>query len=376
MTKLLVVDDEPSVRKLIKRFFESRGFEVVVAENGVLGWQMTRDYAPDVVLSDVSMPEMDGYELTRTIRRNPQTASVAVILLSAHRDADATVAGYECGADDYVAKPVDMEVLRHKIDALMRRSVTSQAQAMVGPSSGKLICVTSAKGGVGVSTLCANLAILLCRRNETVCAYDLNLEHGDLPVLLDLQPRLSIVDLVRELAAQGENVPWDDFLVRHPNGPRMLAAPLRPHDASAVSEEQVENLTAKLRQLHDFVLVDLPPSYGDLALSVFEQAERLVVVTSPELTSLRRTRELLGVLNGLEIPDERVLVVLNRLVDVSGIDARRVEAFFKRPVNLTIPYGGAPFIEAVTIGRPVVLGGPNGTGAEAVAAVTELATLL
>ncbi|HEY6379587.1 MAG TPA: response regulator, partial [Candidatus Dormibacteraeota bacterium] len=334
MTKLLVVDDEPSVRKLIKRFFESRGFEVAVAENGIQGWQMTRDYGPDVVLSDVSMPEMDGYELTRTIRRNPQTAAVAVILLSAHRDADAMVAGYECGADDYVPKPVDMEVLRHKIDALMRRAVASHAQPMSGPTTGKLICVTSAKGGVGVSTLCANLAILLCRRNETVCAYDLNLEHGDLPVLLDLQPKLSIVDLIRELAAQGDNVPWDEFLVRHPSGPRMLAAPLRPHDASAVSEEQVDGLTAKLRELHDFVLVDLPPSYGDLALSVFDHADRLVVVTSPELTSLRRTRELLGVLSGLEIPDERVLVVLNRVIDVAGIDARRIESFFKRPVNL------------------------------------------
>src|SRR5437660_39077 len=71
MTKLLVVDDEPSVRKLIQRFFESRGFAVLVADNGLGGWTVARDEQPDLVLSDVSMPEMDGYELTRTIRRNP-----------------------------------------------------------------------------------------------------------------------------------------------------------------------------------------------------------------------------------------------------------------------------------------------------------------
>ncbi len=375
MTKLLVVDDEPSVRKLIKRFFESRGFEVVTADDGVQGWQMTRDVMPDVVLSDVSMPEMDGYELTRTIRRNMHTSAIPVILLSAHREADAMVAGYECGADDYVAKPVDMEVLRHKIDALMRRAASSPSHA-IAPSTGKLICITSAKGGVGVSTLCANLAIMLCRRNETVCAYDLNLEHGDLPVLLDLQPKLTLVDLVRELATVGDNVPWDEFLVRHPSGPRMLAAPLRPHDASAISDEQVEDVTSRLRDLHDFVLVDQPPSYGDMALSIYEHAERIVVVTSPELTSLRRTREFLGVLAGLGVPDDRVVIVLNRIVEVAGIDARRTEAFLKRPVNLTIPFGGAAFTEAITMGRPVVLSGVNGHGGEAVAAIGELAKLL
>lgn len=375
MTKLLVVDDEPSVRKLIKRFFESRGFDVATADNGVEGWQMTRDLGPQVVLSDVSMPEMDGYELTRTIRRNPQTASIPVILLSAHREADAMVAGYECGADDYVAKPVDMEVLRHKIDALMRRAAI-RGDVAVGPTTGKLICVTSAKGGVGVTTLVANLAILLCRRNETVCAYDLNLEHGDLPILLDLQPRLSVVDLVRELATVGDNVPWDEFLPRHPSGPRMLAAPARPHDASAISEANVEDVTSRLRTLHDYVLVDLPPSYGDMALGVFEHAERIVVVTSPELTSLRRTRELLGVLAGLGVPDDRVTLVLNRVIEVAGIDARRTEAFLKRVVNLTIPNGGAAFTEAITMGRPLVLSSPTGNSALAIAAINELATLL
>src|SRR6266487_4074139 len=134
MTKLLVVDDEPSVRKLIQRFFESRGFAVLVADDGLGGWTTARDEQPDLVLSDVSMPEMDGYELTRTIRRNPATAGIPVILLSAHRDSDAMVTGYECGADDYVPKPVDMEVLRHKIGALLRRSASRPT--VEGPALG------------------------------------------------------------------------------------------------------------------------------------------------------------------------------------------------------------------------------------------------
>lgn len=371
MTRLLVVDDEASVRKLIKRFFEARGYEVALAENGLEGWIATRDHQPDIVLTDVSMPEMDGYELTRTIRRNPATAAIPVILLSAHREADAMVAGYECGADDYIAKPVDMEVLRLKIDALLRRAAV--APRVAGPPLGRLIAVTSAKGGVGVSTVVANLAVLLCRRNETVCAHDLNLEHGDLPILLDLQPRASVAEAAREMERLGEGFQWDDYLTRHASGARLLAAPFKPHEAATVSDEVLQEITRQMRTLHDYVLADLPPSYGEIALSVWEAADRLVVVTSPEITSLRRTRELLGVLQSLQIPDERVLLVLNRVVEVPGIDARRTEQFLRRPVAVTIPYGGAAFVESVLAGRPIVLGSPQSPAALALA---ELAGML
>jgi pilus assembly protein CpaE len=370
--KLLVVDDEPSVRKLLKRFFEARGYEVAIADNGLMGWTATRDEAPDLVVSDVAMPEMDGYELVRTIRRNPATAAIPVILLSAHSEANELVAGYESGADDYVTKPVDMEVLGLKIDALLRRARASGGVA-AAPTTGKLITVTSAKGGVGVTTLAANLAVLLGRRSETVCAYDLNLEHGDLPVMFDLQPKMGIGEAVRDMVAQGDGFQWDDYLVRHSSGAKVLAAPLKPHDASAVTEDLVAQVTGRLRELHDYVIADLAPSYNDMNLSVYESSDRLVAITSPELTSLRRTKELLGVLASLGVPDERVLVVLNRIIEVPAIDARRAEAFLRRPVAVTIPNGGQVFPDSVSTGRPVALSQPN---IPAVVAISDLATML
>ncbi len=370
--KLLVVDDEPSVRKLLKRFFEARGYDVAVADNGLMGWTATRDEAPDLVVSDVAMPEMDGYELVRTIRRNPATATIPVILLSAHSEANELVAGYESGADDYVTKPVDMEVLGLKIDALLRRA-RATGGGLAAPTTGKLIVVTSAKGGVGTTTLAANLAVLLGRRSETVCAYDLNLEHGDLPVMFDLQPKMGIGEAVRDMVQQGDGFQWDDYLVRHSSGAKVLAAPPKPHDASAVTEDLVAQVTTKLRDLHDYVIADLPPSYSDMALSVYESSDRIVAVTSPELTSLRRTKELLGVLASLGVPDERVLVVLNRIIEVPAIDARRAEAFLRRPVAVTIPNGGQVFPDSVSTGRPVALSQPN---IPAVVAISDLATML
>jgi pilus assembly protein CpaE len=175
------------------------------------------------------------------------------------------------------------------------------------------------------------------------------------------------------MAQQGDGFQWDDYLVRHTSGTKVLAAPLKPHDASTVTEDLVSVVTAKLRGLHDYVIADLPPSYNDLALSVYEAADRLVAVTSPELTSLRRTKELIGVLGSLGVPDERVLVVLNRVIDVPAIDARRAEAFLRRPVAVTIPNGGQSFPDSVATGRPVSLAQPTNP---AVASIAELATML
>ncbi|MGH7746862.1 MAG: response regulator, partial [Candidatus Dormibacteria bacterium] len=356
--KVLVVDDEPSVRRLLQRYLGDHGYDVAVADNGTQGWEAARDGGPDLILSDVAMPGMDGYELVRTVRRTPATAAIPVILLSAHRGSDDMVEGYRSGADDYVAEPVDVEVLRLKIDALLRRAQPETAAS--APTLGRLVCVTSAKGGAGVSTVAANLAVLLGRRNHgtTVCALDLDVAHGDLQVLLDLRPRAGLAEASRDLAGRDpgsspEPVLWDDYLVRHEGGPWLLAAPQTPLEASAVNEAGVSEVIAGLRSTNDHVVADVPPSYGELALTVYEAADRLVVVVTPEVTALRRTRELLGVLEGLNVAEERVIIVLNQLFERTVIDRARVEAFLRRPVNVVVPFGGRAFLEAVNNGRPL-----------------------
>ncbi len=369
--KVLVVDDEPSVRRLLQRYLGDNGYEVAIAGDGAEGWEAARDGSPDLILSDVAMPGMDGYELVRTVRRNPATAAIPVILLSAHRGSDDMVEGYRSGADDYVAKPVDMEVLRLKIDALIRRAQPEASAA--APALGRLTCVTSAKGGAGVTTIAANLAVLLGRRGgQTVCAVDLDVTHGDLQVLLDLRPRAGLGEAARDLSGGVETVTWDDYLVRHEGGPWLLAAPPTPLEASALSEAGVSQVLAGLRSSQDHLVVDVPPSYGELALTVYEGAERVVVVVSPEITALRRTRELLGALESLGVTEDRVLLVLNTLFEKTVLDRGRVEAFLRRPVNVVVPFGGRGFLEAVNSGRPVV----TSQRGRAVDALTELAGLL
>src|SRR5260370_20685688 len=106
--KILVVDDEPSVRRLLQRYLGDHGYEVTIAENGAEGWAAACDGGPDLILSDVSMPGMDGYELVRTLRRHPATLSIPIIMLSANRGADDMLEGYRSGPDAHTPHPPDL----------------------------------------------------------------------------------------------------------------------------------------------------------------------------------------------------------------------------------------------------------------------------
>jgi two-component system, sensor histidine kinase and response regulator len=105
MSKILIIDDQKSVRRCIVDVFKHVGIEVTEAENGVVGIQMAQQYLPDLVISDVTMPELDGYGVLKQLRSNPETATIPLIFLTAWNDRENLRRGMELGADDYLTKP-------------------------------------------------------------------------------------------------------------------------------------------------------------------------------------------------------------------------------------------------------------------------------
>jgi DNA-binding response OmpR family regulator len=116
---ILVVDDQENLRKMLKDYLTEEGFSVLTAENGQAALYVARQGAPDMILLDIMMPEMDGYEFMRTYRRERQTP---IILLTAKLEETDKVVGLELGADDYVTKPFGLRELVARIHAVLRRS--------------------------------------------------------------------------------------------------------------------------------------------------------------------------------------------------------------------------------------------------------------
>ena len=118
MTTILIVDDKPNVRKLLREYLTEQGYRVVTAENGRIALFTARYEKPDLILLDIMMPEMDGYQFVSIYRRESE---VPIIIITAKTEESDAVLGLELGADDYVFKPFRLRELVARIRAVLRR---------------------------------------------------------------------------------------------------------------------------------------------------------------------------------------------------------------------------------------------------------------
>lgn len=119
MTRILLVEDNEMNRDMLSRRLSRRGFEVLIAENGQSGVELTISERPDLILMDMSLPVMDGWEATRRIKADPATSRIPVIALSAHAMTSDREMALAAGCDDYDSKPVDLSRLVKKIEQLL-----------------------------------------------------------------------------------------------------------------------------------------------------------------------------------------------------------------------------------------------------------------
>jgi DNA-binding response OmpR family regulator len=116
---VLLVDDDPVILKLLQVNFEMEGFRVSTANDGVEGLEKARAVRPDIVLLDIMMPRMDGLEVTKALKGDPETKDIPIILLSAKAQASDIQAGKDMGADDYLTKPFDPLELLDRVNELL-----------------------------------------------------------------------------------------------------------------------------------------------------------------------------------------------------------------------------------------------------------------
>lgn len=121
MARILLVEDNEMNRDMLSRRLQKRGYDVVIAENGAQALTLARSAGPDLVLMDVGLPDLDGWEVTRRLKQEAETARVPVIALTAHALATDRDKAFEVGCDDYETKPVELSSLLEKIAAQLGR---------------------------------------------------------------------------------------------------------------------------------------------------------------------------------------------------------------------------------------------------------------
>lgn len=123
MALILVVEDDQNNMELVTRFLRREGHQVLHAEDGGAGVQVAIQHKPDLIVMDMGLPQMNGWEATRRIRENPETARTPIVALTAHAMSEEVAKAIEAGVDTYELKPVAYQRLMRKIAALVRSEV-------------------------------------------------------------------------------------------------------------------------------------------------------------------------------------------------------------------------------------------------------------
>jgi two-component system phosphate regulon response regulator PhoB len=129
MSRILVIEDEPDIRQVLDYNLRLAGHEVSAAARGLDGLRLIREENPELVILDLMLPDIPGIEVCRTIKDNPQTRSLPVVMLTARGEEIDRVVGFELGADDYITKPFSVRELVLRVRAVLRRKVPSSSES-------------------------------------------------------------------------------------------------------------------------------------------------------------------------------------------------------------------------------------------------------
>jgi pilus assembly protein CpaE len=351
--KILVVDDDPNVQRLLSYTLKQEGYEVVIAADGAEGFRLWGAENPALILLDVMLPKLDGYQVAAKVRAEEVDSHVPIIMLTAEAEVEQKIRGLRAGADDYLVKPFHPAELLARIKSLLARF--APRDLLVGrPPLGRVLAFYGAKGGVGTTTIAINVAIALQRElDRRVCLVDANLQFGDHRVFLDLGlDRKSIVDAVNAPSIDGDLL--GGVMVEHDSKVDLLLAPPTPEQAELVTKEHLTQIIDVLRGLYDYVVVDVDKRLDDMNLGVFDAAENLFVVLTADLSCLKNVRLVLETLAHIGYEGDRVKLVLNRSNAFTGINAKTAEGALRRPIDYQVlnEYRGA--ISALNSGTPVM----------------------
>lgn len=369
MARILAIDDDEDMCALVAIALHRYGYEVSSATSGLEGLKEMHQFHPDAVIVDKMMPGMDGYEVVRRIRRDPQFGDIPILVLTAEENLEGKVDAFEIGADDYLNKPFAPEELNARLAALLRRS--QRGGSYRSTQEGKeahTIAVHTLRGGIGNTTLAVNLAVALRHlwRAPTLLV-DMVFLSGHVSLFLDSPAKRTWADLAREDLDEIDEDLVTHVISTYAQGLEFLAAPASPSAAELITPENVKRAIEVIEPRYDYVIFDLPHDFDDTTLSVLDRADVILLLVAPELASLRAASLALDTYAKLDYDRRLVKLVLNRPFDDAGLSPMDVARVLRHAPALSLPYAGRRPVQAINQGTPLLDAWPEHPASEQLA---------
>ncbi len=341
--KILIVDDDRDTLRLVGLLLQRKGYEIIAAERGSQGLEKAFQETPDLILLDVMMPDMDGFEVLKQVRENPATSGIPVIMFTAKTQVDDKVAGFEAGADDYLTKPTHPSELTARVKALLARSAQRKsADGVVEVASGErgtVIGILSAKGGLGVTTVAANLAFTIHKNHGgNVVLSDFRPGNGNLSLSLGYKNQTAMSKLLSKEAREVLLSDVQAALQVADSGVKVLLSSYMPSESKWMdAADQFSTIVRHLSYLGKYVILDLGSSLTPSVQKVIDLCNQLIIVTEPVESSITQTKALLDELSMQVLGLGNIHVVLvNRIRSETHMSTRAVQDKIGRPVSAMI----------------------------------------
>ena len=317
--KILIIDDDVDTLRLVGLMLQRQGYQISAATNGEQGLSKALEEKPDIILLDVMMPDLDGYEVTRRLRKNPTTQSTPILMFTAKTQLDDKVTGFEVGVDDYLTKPTHPAELQAHVKALLGRTGMKRVEEFATARHehhGHVIGILSVRGGLGVSSVATNVAASLFSRTQSdVILTELVPGQGTIGMDLGVPSQKGLNEILSGSPAEITREKVQSALVSHGSGLKLLMASENPRDMYLTGQvNNYEILVSHLSVLARFVVLDLGAGLPPFVQKVLPLCQERIVVVEGVPNTINQTKLMIDEIANLGIDKLGIMVVLNNRI--------------------------------------------------------------
>jgi pilus assembly protein CpaE len=358
MAHIIVIDDDKDILRLIEFTLKRAGHTVSVCVDGVQGLAQTEDQRPDLVVCDVMMPKMTGYEFCKRARANPQLKHTPIIIFSARFQPIDRQTALDAGATDYLPKSTAPDALVKRISELVQPAAKTPARKMIG--------LFSLRGGAGVTSLAVNLALALALTQKTkVSLVDLALLGGHAALMLGVRPTSNVPKLLTSVTGNFTPEAMQPHFIQHNSGVQLLASPPTLNQHMTLTDDRLLNLANGLKSISAITVLDVPHMLEEQFSPVLQLLDKIVLVLSPDMPAVQSTVIALQGLVQLGVENNKIVMIVNQVSPHNPLPIDTIQNVTRRPIFASIPFE-PDMTKAVNTGKPLLLLSPKSAGAVAI----------
>ena len=360
--RVLLIDDEQFYFKLLQKPLKDAEYKLEYAKSGTEGLAKIPSFEPELLIVDLKLPELDGFEILKRLRRDPKFGYVPVIVITSHDELSEKLKAFELGADDYLVKPFQPEELVARLGILARRgrAMQSAQKEATSVSEATIVTVHSLRGGLGCSSIVVNLGLAFHKLwGKQTLLMDSVLTAGQVALLLDAKPTATWENLVGLEPEDLDDAVVAELMCTHKSGIRYIASPRYPIAADTFTTDELKLLMEEIKSKNDFIVIDTSHDFSDMTIQMLSMSDTILLVLAPEMASLRTTVSAMEIYDRLGISLDKVKIALNNNSSNPAIKQAQLEKVLKRPIDFVLPFEAGEVNRAINFGQPFILTNPD-----------------